>query len=253
MSDLLKIRDWLSIAEAIRFLNFHFKGGMPATTNDLARLIDERKLNIYWRNTDTMCVRIGTEFDYFFNWDKHSKLKAEFLKGYFPLCIDSLQWTPCFADRFLLGLAFEPHLENRVYTSIIVRENENSNNLIAAVTLNGFSDISQKEYLTIALDQLIDELWLKKSEILNLINQIQIYSDSGAAREFQEKPLSPKTENSYLKLIQALAEYATNGLTGKPNKDAGTILAALNSKGIDCPVGDKALAGYLEKAQQIFK
>lgn len=253
MSELLKIRDWLSISEAIQFLNSHFKGGMPATTNDLARLIDERKLNIYWRNTDTMCVRIGTEFDYFVNWDKHPEWKAEFLKGYFPLCLDSLEWMPCFADRFLLGLAFEPHLENRTYTNIIAKENENSNNLIVAVTLNGFSDISRKEYITIAVDELIDELWLKKSEILNLINQIKTYSDSGAVRELHEKSLSSKTENSYLKLIQALAEYATGGLTGIPATDANAIEAALGSKNIKCPVGDRALRDYLKAAKELPK
>ena len=71
--------------------------------------------------------------------------------------------------------------------------------------------------------------------------------------ENNARVLTPKTENSYLRLIKALAEYATDGLTGKPSTDANAIEAALKSKSIHCPVGNKALAGYLEKAQQIPK
>lgn len=102
--------------------------------------------------------------------------------------------------------------------------------------------IPPDSFLVVRTDALRDfELKIKNSYPENQLQQST------------EKQLAAKTENSYLRLIQALAEYATDGLTGKPNKDAGTILAALNSKGIDCPVGDKTLAGYLEKAQQISK
>jgi len=66
-----------------------------------------------------------------------------------------------------------------------------------------------------------------------------------------EKNISTKSKNAYLKTIQALSDALIDGLTGSNNKDANAILASLDIKGIDRPVGDKTLAKYLEEARKL--
>tara|TARA_R110002167_G_scaffold103839_1_gene268249 strand:- start:4523 stop:5239 length:717 start_codon:yes stop_codon:yes gene_type:complete len=66
-----------------------------------------------------------------------------------------------------------------------------------------------------------------------------------------EKPLSPKTENTYLRLISALSDALINGLTGTKNKDAEAVLMLFDSKPAGRPVDVKTLAKYLEKAEEL--
>ena len=64
--------------------------------------------------------------------------------------------------------------------------------------------------------------------------------------------LSPKTKNSYLKVIQALSKtLLTKGLTGKDSSDARLILQRLSSNGVEAPIGKEALAKYLKEAREL--
>lgn len=63
--------------------------------------------------------------------------------------------------------------------------------------------------------------------------------------------LAPKTRNMYLKLIFALIDYATDGLTGESSVDAKACLTALKSKGIKTPIGERALTNYIEEARNL--
>jgi hypothetical protein len=63
---------------------------------------------------------------------------------------------------------------------------------------------------------------------------------------------SPKTKNSYLKVIQALSKtLLTKGLTGKDSSDARLILQRLSSNGVEAPIGKEALAKYLKEAREL--
>ena len=72
---------------------------------------------------------------------------------------------------------------------------------------------------------------------------------------FRERPISnevaPKSRNAYLKTIRALSQALLGEATGKPSKDANIILAMLDSKGIEHPVGEKTLASYLSDAVKL--
>ena len=72
---------------------------------------------------------------------------------------------------------------------------------------------------------------------------------------FRERPISnevaPKSRNAYLKTIRALSQALLGEATGKPSKDADIILAMLDSKGIEHPVGEKTLASYLSDAVKL--
>ncbi len=64
--------------------------------------------------------------------------------------------------------------------------------------------------------------------------------------------LSPKTKNSYLKVIQALSEtLLTKGLTSKDSSDAQLILQRLSSNNVEAPIGKEALAKYLKEAREL--
>lgn len=63
-----------------------------------------------------------------------------------------------------------------------------------------------------------------------------------------DEDVSSKTRNSYLKLIRVLCDFSIDGLTGRPHTDAEAVIAALKSRGKDCPVGTAALAKYLKDA-----
>ena len=64
--------------------------------------------------------------------------------------------------------------------------------------------------------------------------------------------LSPKTKNSYLKVIQALSKtLLTKGLTGKDSSDAQLILQRLSSNNVEAPIGKEALAKYLKEAREL--
>ena len=69
--------------------------------------------------------------------------------------------------------------------------------------------------------------------------------------EGEDKPLSLKTTNTHLKIIQALSEGLIDGLTGKKNKDADAVLAVLDKKGIESPATSKTLAKYLGEASEL--
>jgi len=73
------------------------------------------------------------------------------------------------------------------------------------------------------------------------------------AEQPKEIKLSSKTKNAYLKTIYALSEALVEGLTGAKNKDAGAVIAALSAKGIDPPIGEKALGNYLDEAKELIK
>jgi hypothetical protein len=70
-------------------------------------------------------------------------------------------------------------------------------------------------------------------------------NSSGAAEP------SPKTKNAYLRTIHALSKALCSGLTGKAHKDAEAVLTALDREEIKHPVGQKALAAYLDEAIKI--
>jgi hypothetical protein len=77
------------------------------------------------------------------------------------------------------------------------------------------------------------------------------YSQQGKKGTNTSMELTTKTKNSYLKTIHALSNALCDGLAGKVHKDAETVLAALDSKGVTHPVTSKTLAGYLTEAKKI--
>lgn len=62
---------------------------------------------------------------------------------------------------------------------------------------------------------------------------------------------STKGYNSRNKIIAALSDALIDGKTGQHNKDAETVLAALASKGVKAPIGQKALSDYLKAAYEL--
>ena len=67
-----------------------------------------------------------------------------------------------------------------------------------------------------------------------------------------ENNLSSKQKNSYLRTIKALSQALfEKGLEGKPHTDAKKILRRLSTKGIEEPVGQRALAEYLSEANKL--
>ncbi|WP_283789278.1 hypothetical protein QNI23_014840 [Bermanella sp. WJH001] len=81
---------------------------------------------------------------------------------------------------------------------------------------------------------------IKTENLTSLINSLSSSS---------ENP-SPKTKNSYLSTIRHLSDALVDGLTGKPNKDASSVIQALSFKGIELDIGEKTLANYLKSAQE---
>lgn len=67
----------------------------------------------------------------------------------------------------------------------------------------------------------------------------------------ENKSLSPKTKNAYLRTIRALAEAVIGGLTGKHSKDAQAILTKLELQGLTTPIKEDALAKYLQEAEKL--
>lgn len=66
----------------------------------------------------------------------------------------------------------------------------------------------------------------------------------------EKAALTTKSKNSYLATIYSLCLALTDGLTGKPNKDADMINSELARKGIEQAVGNKTLAKYISEAQK---
>lgn len=66
-----------------------------------------------------------------------------------------------------------------------------------------------------------------------------------------QKEPGPKSRNAYLKTIRALSETLLEGLTNKPSVDAGALVTAMDSAGIKCPVGERALTTYLKEAAKL--
>lgn len=71
------------------------------------------------------------------------------------------------------------------------------------------------------------------------------------AGEDNQDEVSPKTRNSYLRLIRVLCDYTIDGLTGIPHKDAEAVIRAIEGKGKECPVKSAALAKYLKDAEEL--
>lgn len=84
-------------------------------------------------------------------------------------------------------------------------------------------------------------------------NVEEMMSETSQAPTRPEKGSGPsaKTLNSQLKIIAALSEALIGGLTGIKNKDAEAILAALDSAGVERPVGPKTLGNYLAEAKKL--
>lgn len=67
----------------------------------------------------------------------------------------------------------------------------------------------------------------------------------------QPESINGKSRNSYLRTIQALSFALIDGLTGSKDKDAKSVLAALDLKGVKAPIKEKALGHYLEEASKL--
>jgi hypothetical protein len=65
--------------------------------------------------------------------------------------------------------------------------------------------------------------------------------------------IAPKTKNTMLRTIRALAEVAAGGLTDKFSKDAQACIAAMENKGLTPPIETRKLSDYLKEAKNLEK
>jgi len=267
MSILLNLCDWLSLQETANYLKLKLNGTpYKLTLNDLAPVIREKKLPIYWESKElNFWINIGKTNDLFFTRPQQflteSQIRDEYmgepLKGYFLLDLERMQldvmeifegWDGSFA-RVSSGFyrVIAKAIDDKDSNIAIVWDNAPLSLVDGAVMPLSLN------FKALSIEELISGSTFKRADIDRVIEIALGQINPDMSCENNARVLTPKTENSYLRLIKALAEYATDGLTGKPSTDANAIEAALKSKSIHCPVGNKALAGYLEKAQQIPK
>lgn len=95
----------------------------------------------------------------------------------------------------------------------------------------------------------IDDILMKCEDILNLIDNSII--NKSPIKDTDDILPEGKRKSSYLRVISELSEALIEGLTGKPDKDAETILVALNNKQISPSIKKDALANYLKEANAI--
>jgi len=259
MSALLELREWLIIGETVEYLNGHLTFIQKVVIGDLGPLIEEKKLSVYFKTNHQLAwLKVDDRFSEFSSPKNYGSPEnyAVSKSGYLLLNTDLMNWYPSFTALFLHALDCHPEDPSDMQTRIVISPPEDTS--ISFAALSSYDSIFSENYdgdtfLTRHAAHLIEDFWFKKDDLFNLIHTIKNPQPKISAQPQAEKQLATKSENSYLKLILALAEFATDGLTGKPSTDANAIEAALKSKNITCPVGNKALAGYLEKAQQASK
>ena len=61
----------------------------------------------------------------------------------------------------------------------------------------------------------------------------------------EEKKMNNKTKHSYLKLIYALSSFIADPLTGVKSKDSEIVMRALEIKGINIPIEERAIREYI--------
>jgi hypothetical protein len=267
MSILLNLCEWLSLHETESYLKLKLNGTpYQLTLDDLMPVIKAKKLLIYWESKElNFWISIGKNDVVLLNNPQQllteSQIKDEYmgepLKGYFLLDFENmgLNITEVF-DAW--GGNYE--LISDGFYRVVAKAIDDNDSNMAVVWDNAPLSLVDDSAMPLSLNfkafdiyELMKDFKFKREDIDRIIAIALGKNEPEISGESKERLLTSKTENSYLRLIQALAEYATDGLTGKPSTDANAIEAALKSKDIQCPVGNKALAGYLEKAQQISK
>jgi hypothetical protein len=94
-----------------------------------------------------------------------------------------------------------------------------------------------------------EELYISGDEMQHLVNNLDSEEEARPSAR-QNKDPAPKTINTYLKIIGALAEALIDGRTPNPNTDANAVEAELARKGISMPVSSKTLAFYLKDSMK---
>lgn len=267
MSILLNLCEWLSLHETESYLKLKLNGTpYKLTLDDLMPVIKEKKLPVYWDSKyPNNWISIKNGADIIFSQPKNflteSQIQEEYmgerLKGCFLLELEDMGLDV--VTIFNVWGGFHAAVFPVCYP-VVARAIDDQDSKIAIVFDNApYSAVDDSvmpldlKFKYFDIQELMNDFKFKRVDIDRIIATALGKTDPDVPYETKERTLTPKTENSYLKLIQALAEYATDGLTGKHNTDANAIEAALREKKISCPVGNKALAGYLEKAQKLSK
>jgi hypothetical protein len=112
-----------------------------------------------------------------------------------------------------------------------------------------------KKFISFSIDNLRERLIFKRDDVDTLISKLKGTNIPQNPRpaNVASTPIASKGRNSYLRLIQTLSEFATDGLTGQPSVDAAGVIAALKAKNIKSPIGEKALSNYLAEAANLQK
>lgn len=77
-----------------------------------------------------------------------------------------------------------------------------------------------------------------------------LFKDRNSSIALSEKSVSTKTKNTYLKLINAMANCITDGSTGSAYKDAEAAVVAMELKLGESPVSARTLSNYLTEARE---
>lgn len=88
---------------------------------------------------------------------------------------------------------------------------------------------------------------------LDIESKMEATNDNQSRDRVNSENMQParKTVNLQLKLIYALSTALAGGsLTGIKNKDAEIVMAALASKGINCPICKRTLSDYLDEGKE---
>jgi hypothetical protein len=113
-----------------------------------------------------------------------------------------------------------------------------------------------KGYFSLPHDHIFKKsaIFFHQDTVIKICQRFGVDGKLKASARFSgtQADISSKQKNSYLRTISALSEALfENGLTGKPHTDAKKILQRLSTRGIDQPVGERALGEYLSEAKKI--
>lgn len=237
--NIFKSRQWITLSEVITLLNINLE--------ELRYLLDEKilaaHLDVRPYSNLVICEKPYNPF--YPNLRGKDYLESKVLS---PAERINFKYLKIDIDKSFPRGVVNYVDENSSYCPVLTLENKE----IVPVDIDDSLLIADVKSQTFSMGEFVFFKTEVEEAIVDRFSLFTVNQNTKRAIEADSEP-APKTNNSYLRLIYALAELATDGLTGHPTVDAPNVIAALKAKGISCPVGEKAIGNYLADAAKLSK
>lgn len=222
MTELLEIREWLSVSETTEYLSTYlYQTPDLVSVDNLAPLIEEGLLPVYWRCfSEEMWITINRPWTPFAKPTKYLSpeqlldgYSGEWIKGYFLLDLELMDFEPSFASVFLDVQMFGRH-QNQKFGgyAIAARSYANPADLLAQVEFSeppSINSTGEQKYRELSFKfcdvrDVLKNVFFRKSDIKVLLEKIE-RSKTPSRDEIDNNIKLPEKEYSSIAPLMVIA------------------------------------------------